>query len=271
MELRITHEIANALAMFFYAGSGPSHSTIERVFRMSAYASDDPGQHFTNKQDRVLEVGSAAVRRPAKARRFVDLMLDALRAHGYFDKTIDHLEPDAGRKVNNLKAAISHAGWKLSEDGRLQHLGDIDLDAGGREALFEQLERLKKNLEDPAAAIGSAKDLLESICKFVLQENGRLPEYDLNFPAYFSQASDLLKISPKYVDASTEGGKQLREIHQSAHRIAVQLNELRNLQGTGHGRVLPTGVSPESARFVVRTGTYIAELLLSTHERSMGR
>lgn len=271
MELRITDEVVNALGMFFFGGSGPSHATIERAFSMSGYSDDDPGRDSSNKQNRVLQVGAAVVRRPRQARRFVELMLDALRAHGYFDETAEHLEPDAGRKVNSLRGAIDHAGWRLSEDGRLEHFGDIDLDTGGREALFEQLERLKKNLDDPAAALGTAKDLLESICKFVLQENGRLPDYDMNYPAYFSQATELLKIGPKYVDANGEGGKQLREIYQSTHRIAVQLNELRNLQGTGHGRVLPTGVSPESARFVVRTATHIAELLLSTHERSMGR
>lgn len=270
MEMRLTNEIVNALGMFFFSGTGPSHATINRVFTTSGYGQADPGDD-SNKQNRVLQVGAEVIRRPSRARQFLELMFDALRAHGYFDSAINELEPDAPRKVSNLRSAIDHLGWRLSSDGRLEALGDIDLDTGGRAALFEQLERLKKSFDDPAAALGTAKDLLESICKFILKENGRLPDYDMNFPAYFSQATDLLKMSPKYVDASTEGGKQIREIHQSAHRIAIQLNELRNLQGTGHGRVLPTGVSQESARFVVRTGTHIAELLLATHERDMGR
>jgi hypothetical protein len=32
-------------------------------------------------------------------------------------------------------------------------------------------------------------------------------------------------------------------IHQSTWQIAEQVNTLRNLQGTGHGRTLPTGIT----------------------------
>ena len=60
-------------------------------------------------------------------------------------------------------------------------------------------------------------------------------------------------------------------IYQSAKTTALTINELRNLQGTGHGRTLPTGISTETGQYVIREATHVAELLLSTHDRQMGR
>lgn len=49
------------------------------------------------------------------------------------------------------------------------------------------------------------------------------------------------------------------------------INELRNDHGTGHGRTLPTGVSVDAARFMIRQATMVAEMLLAAHDRQMGR
>lgn len=271
MTFKINSEIVGALAAFLYGGDGPSHSALERVFVQSGYVGADPGQANANKQQRVLTTGREAIKRPTNSRQFMELMLDEIRQTGSFRPSVGAGEVTREQRVDHLRAALIHMGWGLSNDGRLESPNDVDLETGGREVLHEQLERLRRNLEDPAALIGGTKELLESISKFVLQENDRLPSGKLDFPAYFAQATELLRMRPADVDASTEGGKQVREIYQSAQRIAVKLNELRNLQGTGHGRTLPTGVTVETARFVVRIGTHVAELMLSTHDRTMGR
>lgn len=270
MTFKINSETVGALAAFFYGGDGPSHSALGRVFVQSGYADADPGQANANKQQRVLTTGREAIKRPTNSRKFLELMLDEIRQAGGFRESVGAVEPARKQRVEHLRAALIHMGWGLSDDGRLESSA-VDLETGGREVLHEQLERLRRNLEDPAALIGGTKELLESISKFVLQENGRLSSGNLDFPAYFAQATELLRMRPADVDASTEGGRQIREIYQSAQRIAIKLNELRNLQGTGHGRTLPTGVTVETARFVVRVGTHVAELMLSTHDRMMGR
>jgi hypothetical protein len=58
---------------------------------------------------------------------------------------------------------------------------------------------------------------------------------------------------------------------QSAWNIADSVNQLRNLQGTGHGRTLPTGVTAEMALLVVREACSIAEYVLMTLDRTLGR
>lgn len=262
----LNDEIAAACAQFFYGGSGPSHSTLTRVFTGAGYRDADPYDPSTqapNKQQRVLAVFRAAERQPAGSRKLIDGMLNALRLDGTF--------AGADRKdVADLGAAVTHAGWALSPDGRLTHAGDISLETGGRAALDEQIERLRRNIDDPAALLGGSKDLLEAVAKFVLEEGGRLPER-ADFSALIALSFEQLGLRPAVVDDSIPGVKQVRAIYQSAKTIALTVNQLRNLQGTGHGRTLPTGVSAEAARFVIREAVHVADLMLSTHDRQMGR
>jgi len=60
------------------------------------------------------------------------------------------------------------------------------------------------------------------------------------------------------LDTSQPGGEDVRQIPQSSWTIARTANELRKLQGTGHGRTLPTGVSAEMALLVVREACSVA-------------
>lgn len=133
------------------------------------------------------------------------------------------------------------------------------------------LARIQRNVDDPGALLGIAKDLLESTSKFVLEERGMLPNRRLDFDEGLHLALDQLALLPTSVDANRPGGKQLRAIYQSAKTTASTTNELRNLQGAGHGRTLPTGVSPETGRYVIREAAHVAELMLGTHDRQMGR
>lgn len=266
MPIPISNEVAAALARFFHGGDGPSHSVLTRAFTAAGYAADDPhapSLGVPNKEQRVLAIFAAAQRRQSGARKLVDELLTALRLDGVFGPTAD---AENASRAQLLRAALVHVGWNLTSDGRLERLGEIDLTTGGRAALDEQLARLRRNAEDPAVLIGGAKDLLESIAKFVLEESERLPDRRVDFPEALALAFEKLGLLPATVDPTVAGARQIRAIYQSARTIANTVNELRNLQGTGHGRTLPTGVSVEAARFVIREATHVAELMLSVHD-----
>lgn len=62
----------------------------------------------------------------------------------------------------------------------------------------------------------------------------------------------------------------MKSTYQAARMMTTPINELLNLQSTGHGRTLPTGVTAEAARYVIREATHVAELMLATHDRQMG-
>ena len=65
--------------------------------------------------------------------------------------------------------------------------------------------------------------------------------------------------------------KSRESIVQSAWTIVEQVNVLRGLQGSGHGRTLPTGVTPEQALLVVREACSVAEFALASLDRQLGR
>lgn len=92
-----------------------------------------------------------------------------------------------------------------------------------------------------------------------------------DFPQPKYLARERLGLLPKDVDLSTPGGPAIRAILQSSWQIAEQVNALRAVQGTGHGRTLPTGVSPEMALLIVREAVSVAELMLATLARKYGR
>ncbi|RAX14902.1 hypothetical protein DC347_20070 [Pseudarthrobacter sp. AG30] len=268
MSAPLNGEIAAAIGQFFFKGDGPSHSVLTQAFVAAALSEHDPynpAAQTPNKQQRVLAVCRAGARRAASARKLTEELLDALRLYGSFSSSEDR------PRVNDLRSALTHAGWGLSEDGRLEQLGKIDLDTGGRPALNEQLERLRRNIDDPAALLGGAKELIEAIAKFVLEEGGLYPDPRIPFPGLVDLSFERLALLPAVVSDSAEGTKQIREIYRSAKKTVIAVNELRNLQGTGHGRTLPTGVTTEAARYVIREATHVAELMLTTHDRQMGR
>lgn len=133
-------------------------------------------------------------------------------------------------------------------------------------ALDEQLQRLRRNVDDPAAVLGGAKELLEAIAKFVLEESGLPLDPRTPFPGLIEVSFERLGLLPAAINESVEGSNQTRAIYRSAKKTVIAVNELRNLQGTGHGRTLPIGVMVEAARYVIREATHVAELMLTTHD-----
>ncbi|WP_419839148.1 abortive infection family protein [Candidatus Poriferisodalis sp.] len=83
-------------------------------------------------------------------------------------------------------------------------------------------------------------------------------------------ARDRLELHPRNVDVDEPGGEQVQQILQASWSIACMSNALRNLEGTGHGCTLPTGVTSEVAHLVVREACSVAQLVLATLDRYLG-
>lgn len=265
----VSVEIGAVLGRFFHGGAGPSHTSLTSAFAQAGYGSDDPYDGTVpNKEQRVQAVVRAASRRPGRSRELVEALLAALRVHGCFDSERPMHDADA---VRVAQRTFRRLGWNLDDDGYISPLGVGDLETGGRIALDEQLDRLRRATDDPALLIGTAKDLLEAVAKFVLEELDVPVNPKADFPELWFHARDRLGIHPKQVAQGAPGEKVIQKVLQSAWNIAESVNDLRNLQGTGHGRTLPTGVTAEMALLVVREACGMAEFVLMTLDRTLGR
>jgi hypothetical protein len=265
----VSDEIAGALGRYFFGGAGPRHSALTDVFLRAGYGHADPyvpTDGTPNKEIRVQLVVREAIRHPAGARKLVEGLLTALRLHGSFDKTRTDFDLQL---VRTTQTAFRRAGWSMSDDGILSALGQIDLQTGGREALDEQIDRLRRSTDDAGQALGSAKDLLEAVAKFVLEELGW--PHDGDFNKLWYMARDRLGVHPAQLTIEGPGAAQVKKILGATWTIAEQVNELRNLQGAGHGRTLPTGVTTEMALMVVREACSVAQFMLANLDRVVGR
>ena len=252
---------------FFQSGSGPTHSKLSQVF--SEIGVDD-GYHFSpdgdspTKQTRILDAFRKLERKLEQSALLLSKLVNLLRLNG--DLTLI-----SNSKRNGLVEALNENGWTLSDSNSLETSVPVNLATAGRDSLQEQLNRLNRSTDDPALLLGTAKELIEAIYKFVLEEIGTGVPKNYKFQQLQYLALDRLQMLPDNVDATKPGGAQLRAIDQGARDLAQQINELRNLQGTGHGRTLPTGVTKEAAMFVIRQGGLLAEMLLVQLDISTGR
>jgi hypothetical protein len=124
--------------------------------------------------------------------------------------------------------------------------------------------------DDPELAIGTTKEMLESVMKTVVESFG--------VSADKKEISDLLKLvqkklnlEPSEVSPSARGAQTIKRTLSNLGQIVTGINELRNLYGTGHGKVNPTGVSERHARLVVGAGTTLAVFIMETFEARKGR
>lgn len=267
----VSQDIAAAFGKFFFGGIGPTHTDLTEVFLGAGLSDVAPASRGSqskqgpNKQERVQRTVLAAIRKPQCARPLVDGLLSTLRTHGAVVEGTPQFDKAS---TDVLRRALAHQGWSLTSDGHMTPIGAIDLETGGREALDDQIRRLRQNTEDPALLLGTAKELLESVAKFVLQELQFLPpNRNPGYDELWHLTRDRLGILPEQVAGDGDGSKAIKAILGSAWKIAKQVNVLRNLQGTGHGRTLPSGVTVEQALLVVREACSVAEFTLATLDR----
>jgi hypothetical protein len=134
-------------------------------------------------------------------------------------------------------------------------------------AIREQLDRIQRALpDDPALAVGSAKDLIESTAKVVLVERGlTLNERD-DVPALVRKAQQALDLHPAAHTPGPDGNDGVKKILGGVSNIAVGVAELRNRgYGTGHGPAgARIGLRARHAHLAVNAAFTWCQLMLDT-------
>ncbi|CAD5200507.1 abortive infection family protein [Pseudomonas sp. FEN] len=144
------------------------------------------------------------------------------------------------------------------------------LDAGW---MAKEIERLENSIErDPALAIGTAKELIETCCKSILTKRG-IP---------FTKSDDLgdltkkvakeLQLVPEGITDATKGADNIRLILRNLTQLTNNLAQLRGLYGTGHGRDgQHRGLQPRHARLAVASAVAFIDFVSETfrHRESL--
>ena len=137
--------------------------------------------------------------------------------------------------------------------------------------LQDQLARARDRArDDPDLAIGTAKEVVETVCKTTLGKCGAPLPSAPKFSSLLRATLKELNLVPEAVEASKRGTDTVKRILGSLGSLGNGLAELRNLYGTGHGRDgAAVGLQPRHARLAVGAMSALAVFLFETHEARM--
>lgn len=149
-----------------------------------------------------------------------------------------------------LYAGEDHAALDDLERAAELGVADIDMHAA----------RIRNGLrDDPAQAIGSAKELLETTLKAILGLHGTGPETKLDIPELIKKVNIRLGLDAASVDGSQPGDVARRKVLGSLAHIVNSTAELRNAGlGTGHGVSQGPVLHLSTARMVVSAAVTVA-------------
>lgn len=180
-------------------------------------------------------------------------------------RVLQSQDPVTQGMVGHLHTQLARVGWEINEAGALSPLGRIEVQTGGREALEQQLKRLRSSNDDISLMVGTAKDTLEAAAKFVLEERGQTYQPNESVEALVNRAMKLAEISTHPTDVASEASKALATINQTVPKIAEAVRKVRNDQGAGHGRTAIASMSMPEARFIRDLTLSVVSFLLADH------
>lgn len=116
--------------------------------------------------------------------------------------------------------------------------------------IIRQLDRLRRDLaDDLPAAIGHAKELVESACKTILDQTG--PGAGSDFPALVTAALHAVGRHAQQVDQRDPDSQLLKRLFGALQSQLEAIAGLRNRVGTGHGRAGDVTLDAPLARLVI--------------------
>lgn len=249
---------------------------IDRVFMAEDFEPVPDYQNLDSGMRRSLVAGyfqAIDFSDPAQLSRLTRVFADAINSWGR----------DAnGELVANAKdiiRSLQRDGFPMDDDGELTTsvvalnvpLSDFHR-LGDPRVVQQHLERISMNVErDPPAAVGSSKELVESVCQFILQDYGVEFSRKDDLLDLYKKAAKALKLNRDAVPGSAKGSEAAHRVLQNLSTAVQSLAELRNELGLGHGRTTPSPAFSRHARLSFNAARAVVEFLLETwHERRRG-
>lgn len=110
--------------------------------------------------------------------------------------------------------------------------------------------------DDPEQAVGSAKELVETVLRHVLGLHGDAGRHDL--PDLLKRAQRKLRLDPQATSEADPVGKLSKRTLSNLGQLVTGIGELRNLRGTGHGRSRVGSIDRAHARLAVDSALAVA-------------
>ena len=200
---------------------------------------------------------------------------DARRLLDVFENILIQAYQAGGEIASDLVGWLRKDGFEF-ENQRLRARGrdaarhlaakKAAVDAQG---LHDDIRRIEDAVENDAPlAIGAAKELIESVCRTILDELHRPVIKNADLGELVKATTKCLKLAPSDISDAAKGADLIKKTLHSLAAIVGNVAELRSLYGTGHGKSGKTkGLEPRHARLVAGAASALATFLWDTFER----
>lgn len=131
----------------------------------------------------------------------------------------------------------------------------------------QQITRMEAAVaSDPALAIGTAKELVETCCKTILNERGVAFSRSTDLPELAKLTIKELALTPSDIPDTAKAADTVKRLLSNLATITQGIAELRNQYGTGHGKAAGSkGLAPRHAKLAVGAASTLAVFLVETH------
>jgi len=139
--------------------------------------------------------------------------------------------------------------------------------------IARQITRMESSIvADPDLAIGTAKELVETVCRTILAAKAVDAPTTLDLAQLVKLTAKELKLTPSDISDEDAAADSLRRLLGSLGTITQSLAEIRNKFGTGHGKAADAkGLLPTHARLAVGAAAALALFLQETHQAGDAR
>lgn len=121
--------------------------------------------------------------------------------------------------------------------------------------------------DDPDLAIGTAKELVETVCKTVLDAHSIPHASDVKLHTLVKDALAVLHLVPDAIPQKEEGASAMRSVLGSLSAITSGISQLRRDYGTGHGKAAGSrGLDTRHARLAVAAAVAFGVFVIETHK-----
>ena len=133
--------------------------------------------------------------------------------------------------------------------------------------VLRQITRMEAAVEnDPGLAIGTAKELVETVCKTILKERNIKFTGNEELPKLVKATAKELKLTPSDIADDAKASDSIKRLLSNLATITNGVAELRNSYGTGHGKEAKSrGLTSRHAKLAVGSASTLAIFLVETH------
>lgn len=137
--------------------------------------------------------------------------------------------------------------------------------------LFQQITRMEAAVgNDPALAIGTAKELVETCCKTILEARGVTFSKSADIPELIKLTAKALELTPDDITDKAKAVETIKRLLSNLATITQGIAELRNHYGTGHGKAAGAkGLGSRHAKLAVGAASTLAVFLAETHNEKL--